>query len=142
MKKITYLLAFLLFGALFTKGQTSSADSKMKISKLIAYEKDSRFFIDWATDGADKTNYWEVQSSIDGRTFSTIALVLGPDPSKPGEQFGYKGKISEQKPAFYYRIVHISLSGIKQQSNMIKLAKLDSLSLINPDIKSKTPAFL
>ena len=142
MKKITYLLAFLLFGALFTKAQTSSIDSKINISKLIAYEKDSRFFIDWATDLADKTNYWEVQSSIDGRTFSTIALVLGPDPSKPGEQFGYKGKITTKTSAAYYRIVHISPSGIKLQSHIIKLAKLHSSSLINPEIKVRIPVLL
>ena len=142
MKKATYLLFFLVSGTLFAKAQTASTTPQINIAKLIAYEKDGRFFIDWATDGPDKTNYWEVQSSTDGKTFSTIALVLGPDPSKPGEQFGYKGKIAAQKTAVYYKVVHISLSGIKQESNIIKLAKLNSLSLINPGIQSKIPVLL
>ena len=137
MKKATYLLILMVLGTLFTTAQTTSASPQINITKLIAYEKDNQFFIDWATDGAGKTNYWEVQSSTDGRTFSTIALVLGPDPAKPGEQFGYKGKITTQKLAGYYRVVHISPSGVKQPGNIIKPAKLHSLSLIKPDIKSK-----
>ncbi|MEP7164570.1 MAG: hypothetical protein ABI741_07745 [Ferruginibacter sp.] len=141
MKKASHLIIFLLLGV-FTEAQISPAGSNINISKLIAYEKDSSFFIDWATDGIVKTNYWEVQTSIDGKAFSTIAFVLGPDPAKPGEQFGYKGKISDQKPAVFYRIVHISSSGIKQPGNIIKLVKLDSLSLINPDIKHKIPVLL
>ena len=142
MKKATYLLSFLVLGVLFAKAQTTSGTSQISITKLIAYENNSRFYIDWATDGGNKTNYWEVQSSSDGRAFSTIALVLGPDPSKTGQQFGYKGKTTTQKQAGYYRVVHISTSGEKQQSNIIKPAKLDSMSLINPDIKNKIPVLL
>lgn len=125
-------------GALFVKAQTSSIGSTINISKLIVYEKDNRLFVDWATDGTSKTNYWEVQSSVDGKKFSTIALVLGPDPSKPGEQYEYKGKVDQKTPE-YYRVVHISASGEKQISSTIKFMKLNALSFVNPDIKNKVP---
>ena len=47
---------------LFAKAQSSlpTVDTKINISKLIAYEKDGRVFIEWSTDGNNKTNYWEV----------------------------------------------------------------------------------
>ena len=142
MKKATYLLIIMVLATLFTKAQATSATPQINITKLIAYEADNRFFIDWTTDKPGTTNYWEVQSSTDGRTFSTIALVLGSDPAKPGEQFGYKGKITTKTSAAYYRIVHISPSGIKLQSHIIKLAKLHSSSLINPEIKVRIPVLL
>ena len=142
MKKSSYFLSILILAALFTQAQTTTANTKINISKLIAYEKDNRFHIEWSTDGTSKSNYWEVQSSADGKRFSTIAFVMGPDPSKPGEEYEYKGKINNQQPQAYYRIIHIDTAGIKQQSDVIKLIKLGSVTFINPNIKSKIPELL
>ena len=144
MKKTTYPLCFLLLTVLFAKAQSSlpTVNTTINISKLIAYEKDDRLFIEWSTDGSNKTNYWEVQGSVDGKNFSTIAIVLGSDPSKPGEQYEYKEKINSKNQVAYFRVVHISSSGAKHQSNIIKPVKMDSSSFINPAIKSKTPVLL
>ncbi len=138
MKKAIYLLVF-IFGGLFAKAQTTA--SRINISKLIVYEKDSRLFLDWATDGTKPTNYWEVQSSTDGKKFSTIALVLGPDPSQQGDEYRYKGSL-DKRGAEYFRVVHIGTAGEIQQSNVIKLMKLEAVSFVNPDIKNKVPAVL
>jgi hypothetical protein len=142
MKKAIYLMSLLMLTSMLTKSQSTSTGKSITITKLIAYEKDNRFYIDWATDGTVETNYWEVQISTDGKRFSTLALVLGADPSQPGEAYAYKGKVDEQKRAAYYRVVHISANGIKQQSKIIKLVKLESMSFINPEIKDKEPVEL
>ena len=142
MKKATYLMALLVLSTFFTNAQPATGGGLINISKLIAYEKDNRFYIDWATDGNNATNYWEVQSSVDGKNFSTIAIVLGADPGKTGDEYGYRGKIDSKNPSVYYRVVHISTAGAKQQSDVIKLIKLESMSFINPTIKSKVPVLL
>ena len=136
MKKATYLLAIMVLASLFTNAQTLTADTKINISKLIAYEQDNRIFIDWSADAGTKSNYWEIQTSADGKKFSTIALVMGPDPSKPGEEYQYRDKVNAKNTTAYYRIVHTSTTGVKQPSNIIKLMKLDSTSFINPGIKN------
>lgn len=135
MKKVTYLLSVMVLTSLFTSAQTT-ADTKINISKFVAYEQNNRLFVNWAADAGSKTNYWEVQSSTDGKRFSTIALVMGPDPSKPGEEYQYKDKITSKNATAYYRIVHVSTTGVRQQSDIIKMMKLDSTSFINPSIKN------
>lgn len=123
---------FLVLGALFTKAQTTRTDLKINISKLTAHEKDSRIIIEWSADAGDESNYWEVQGSTDGKSFSTIALVLGADPGKAGEQYTFKGKITRPND-IYYRVVHISLTGNEQQqSEIVQVVKQGSLSRIAP----------
>ena len=142
MKKVTYLMVLIIMTSLFTKAQTGFVETKINISKFIAYENNNRFFVNWSTDGTIKTNYFEIQGSTDGMHFSTMALVLGPDPSKPGDEYEYKDKLTIKNTAAFYRVVHISTSGKRQQSNIIKMMKLDNATLINPALRSKEPATL
>ena len=122
MNQLKILIAFLLLGTALVKGQPAITTEKINITKLKAYEKDSRIFIEWSADAGDRSNYWEVQSSADGKKFSTIALVLGADPGKTGEQYTYKGKINNTNNV-YYRVVHIDLAGVQLQSDIIQVLK-------------------
>ncbi len=131
MKTITFIIAFVLLPAFYLQAQTTT--NKISITKLIAYEKDNRFFIDWATEPGVEDGYWEVQQSVDGKRFSTLALVLGADPRKTGEQFEYKGKINTTNPACYYRVVHFSSQGSQQKSEIIRPLK-DCPYYTNPDV--------
>jgi len=131
MNKLNFLIVLMLLGAMLVKGQSPETATKINISKLTAYEKDNRIFVEWSADGGSTSNYWEVQGSADGKKFSTIALVLGPDPGKAGEQYTYKGKIERTKN-YYYRVVHISPSGLQQISNIIQPAKQDPLLATTP----------
>jgi len=137
MKQAGIALILLLSMGITAKSQEGSRGEKINITKLIAYEKDNRFYIDWATDGKVATNTWEVQGSVDGKHFTTIALVLGADPSKPGDEYGYRGNVAGQKSGTWYRVVHKGRGGI-QESEMIKTMKLESVSFINPEIRTKT----
>ncbi len=132
-------LAILLGMASLTKAQSASDAENILIIKLLAYEKNERIYIDWQTNGDINRNYWEVQGSANGKDFSTIALVLGPDPSKTGEEFQYKDKISIRNKFTSYRVVHFSKTGKKFMSETIKPIKMESMSFINPDIKNKMP---
>lgn len=73
-----------------SQAQSSVTGTKIIITKLIGYEKDGRLSIEWSTDGSIETNYREVQSTMDGKKFSTFALVLGADPGKSGKEYGFQ----------------------------------------------------
>ena len=145
MKKLNFLIAFILLGtfiilgSMLAKGQSNAAGTPINISRLIGYEKADRVYIEWAADAGTGSYLWEVQSSINGKKFSTIALVLGPDPGKEGEQYTFKGKI--KKANMYYRVVYFNQAGLQQQSAIIKLAKQDPLS-IQPQDSRTLPAEL
>lgn len=109
--------------SLFIKAQTASPSKSITISKLTAYEKDNRFNIEWSADGGSETHHWEIQNSNDGKKFSTIAFILGPDPSAKGEEYRYKENWIAIKISPYYRVVHTSNKGVQQQSEMIKPVK-------------------
>ena len=132
MKKLNFLIAFTLLGTMLVKGQTTDQALKISITKLTAHEKDNRIYVEWAANAGTESNYWEIQGSADGKNFSTVALVLGTDPGKTGEQYTFKGKITRSND-LYYRVVHISLTGNDhQKSDIIQVVKQDSLSATTP----------
>ncbi|MGH2565055.1 MAG: hypothetical protein ACRDE5_11110, partial [Ginsengibacter sp.] len=66
--------------------------------------------IDWSTDNKVATNYFEIQRSVDGKNFNTIALVMGPDPKQPNCDC-YEGfdKPTTKKQQYFYRLKHVGL---------------------------------
>lgn len=112
----------LMIGLMQVKGQ-SAITTKINITKLTAYEKDQKLVIEWSADAGNESNYWEVQGSADGKNYTVVSYVLGPDPGKTGEQYTFKGKV-KRTTDIYYRVVHIGLTGNDQQmSNTVQLAK-------------------
>src|SRR5687768_15801242 len=83
------------------EARTPQKFTTINITSFNAYAKENRICIDWATDGATETNVFEVQQSTDGQNFSTIAMVLGPDPKQQGDKYRfsnlYKDKQSNVK---------------------------------------------
>ncbi|CAN5842450.1 hypothetical protein BH11BAC4_BH11BAC4_24730 [soil metagenome] len=128
MNKLNLLIAFMLMASMLVKGQSTTAKKPISITKLSVYEKANRLNIEWSADGGNESNYWQVQGSADGKKFSTIAIVLGPDPGKTGEQYAFKGKLD--KTNNYYRVVHIDPSGQEQKSDIIQMA--EQVSLLSP----------
>ena len=82
--------------------------------------------IDWKTDGATATNYFEVQKSMDGINFKTIALVLGPDPKQTtNDSYGFFDKdLAKNAKQSYYRLVHIDADGNQKISTVKLLSKV------------------
>lgn len=123
MTKIFYLIALFLTVGLVGNAQINNSKA-IHITNFTAYAKEAKIVIDWATDGAATTNYWEVQRSADGLQFATIALVLGPDPRQGGDKYQVADKVKEIKNhAAYYRLRHVGTDGKEQLSNIIQLAK-------------------
>ena len=58
-------------------------------------------------------NYFEVEKSGDGRDFKTVALVMGPDPSKKDcDCYGCYDKINSKSDTTYYRVKHVDSNGV------------------------------
>ena len=79
--------------------------------------------INWATDKANSTNYFEVEKSNDGKNFKTVAYVLGADPAKKDcDCYGCFDKVSGPAKKSYYRLKHVDNSGFVEFSEVKMLA--------------------
>ena len=124
LKKITLLLLITVLFCCNTKGQQSPGDQKIIITNSKIDEKDNQLTISWTTDGTVATNYWRVQSSTDGRNFSTFAIVLGPDPRQQGDNYQYKGpRVGKKEIKNYYRLCAIVDDGKEIINEIIAQAK-------------------
>jgi hypothetical protein len=124
IKKIICLLMLTAFISRKAEAQPALHNQAITITNFTVYEKDTKLFVDWSTDGTIATNYWQVQISDDGKSFSTIAIVLGPDPKQPGDRYQYMEKIKAGRDATkYYRLCHVDVNGNAQMSGIITPAK-------------------
>lgn len=91
------------------------------ISNLKATVVNNNIVINWNVTDEMVSNYCEVQASKDGKTFSTIGLVLGADPSKTDNSFAFKQNISKMKTGqIYYRVVMIGSKDKASTSTTVK----------------------
>ena len=126
MNNIKNLMCLVLFTALISRGiaQPALHDQTITITNFTVYEKDTKLVVEWGTDGTVATNYWQVQISDDGKAFSTIAIVLGPDPKQPGDRYQYMEKLKAGRGASkFYRLRHVDVNGNEQISKVIVPAK-------------------
>jgi len=124
IKKYLFLVLIAGFSLSNAVAQPLAGIPKIVITNFSANEKDGKLIIDWATDGSVQTNYWQVQSSMDGVEFSTIALVLGPDPQQKGDRYKYMERSKTgTEPKKYFRLRHVDVNGNEQISEIIKPAK-------------------
>ena len=108
-----------------SKAQQSVCDQKtISITNFKVYENNTQLIIDWATDGTVETNFWQVQSSTDGKKFSTIALVFGPDPRQQGDRYQYKGKVKDATVCkTYYKVCPVDAKGQEINTEIKQPAK-------------------
>jgi hypothetical protein len=124
IKKIVSLLLIAVVLTCSTKGQTSTRIKKINVTNFKVDENDNQLTITWATDGNISANYWRVQSSTDGRNFSTFAIVLGPDPRQQGDNYQYQGHKSGKKEVKkYYRLCAVVDDGKEIINEFIAQAK-------------------
>jgi len=121
LKKLIYV-SFLLLASYKSHAQVSNNNTTINITNFTADEKANKLSINWSTDGTVPTNYFEVQKSDDGKTFKTIAMVLGPDPRKTGDSYEYAENVkNEIKKPVYFRVCHIGTNGDEQVTKIIQL---------------------
>lgn len=123
MKHFTYILALMLF-TVAAKAQNGFTTPTIVAENVKATLINNNLQVAWVTSSAINANYWEVQASADGNTFSTIGLVLGADPKGAGENYMFKQSVSKIKSGFkYYRVLHVETEDRAISSNTIRLTK-------------------
>ena len=124
MKHFTYILAFMLFTVAAKAQKNGFKASTIVAENVKATLVSNNLQVAWVTSSAMNANYWEVQASADGSTFSTIGLVMGADPKSAGENYIFKQSVSKIKSGFkYYRVLHVETEERAIASNTIRLTK-------------------
>lgn len=117
-------MAVVLFLVAFSLGSKAQdvQQSKVTISNFHVEKKNNKVDINWSTSNSG-TNYFELEKSIDGKNFKTVALVLGADPTKIDcNCYGCFDKIKSSSKELYYRLKHINTNGSIEFSEVKILA--------------------
>ncbi len=124
MKHFTYILAFMLFTVAAKAQKNGLTTSTIVAENVKATLVNNNLQVAWVTNSTLNANYWQVQASADGSTFSTIGLVMGADPKGAGENYIFKQLVSKIKSGFkYYRVLHVETEDRAIASNTIRLTK-------------------
>lgn len=124
-KNMLFRTAFvILFTALsFGSNAQKTQQHKINITDFHVVKNQNKVTINWSTDQAIATNYFEVERSNDGKNFKTVAYVLGADPAKTNcDCYGCFDKITTNTKESYYRLKHVDNSGIIEFSEVKMLA--------------------
>ena len=100
-----------------SNAEHTKGGNTINITSFNVYAKDNKLCVDWSTDGSISTNVFEVQQSTDGINFSTIAMVLGPDPKQKGDNYACSFKNKQSNLKHYYRLRHLDTDGNEQISD-------------------------
>ena len=100
----------------------ASVPGKINFTSFTLNSKPKGIVIDWATDSKVPTNYFEIERSSDGVTFTTIAMVFGPDPKQTGCDCYECFDKTRVKQKFFYRLKHVSTDGQIELSETKMLA--------------------
>jgi hypothetical protein len=126
MKKIMiFRIAFvILFTAISFGGFAQNAEqNKINIIDFHIVKNQNRVDINWSTKKDETTNYFEVEKSNDGKNFKTVALIMGPDPSKTNcDCYGCFDKVNTKSKESYYRLKHVDNNGMVQFSDVKMIA--------------------
>jgi hypothetical protein len=111
---VLFILMLVCSKAICQPSETEIKNQQVKINytSFTVSAIKQKIMIDWSTDNKVATNYFEIQRSLDGINFKTIALVLGPDPRK-GNCDCYEGvdKTLKNKRKYFYRLKHVGTDG-------------------------------
>ncbi len=124
MKQFIYLLAFAFMNVNASAQQNNIANAQTSIDGLMATVNGNKLQIDWKSNKIEDANYWEVQASADGQSFSTIGLVMGADPKAEKGNYSFKQTANKIKPGMkFFRVLHIETDENAFASNTIRLSK-------------------
>jgi hypothetical protein len=116
-----WLVVLLVFFAFEAKAQVIGAH--MNVTDFRVAQQQNKILINWTVDSTTETNYFEVEKSVDGKNFKTVAYVLGADPiEKNCECFRCFDPITAKQKEAYYRLKHVSENGSVQYSETKILA--------------------
>ena len=128
MKQISYSLFFLMAISLShqalsqpdNSSQSLIKQSTIKLESFIAAEKNNKIYLQWTIIENKAIERFEVERSIDGRKFSTAALVLGSEET--GKEI-YKFFEAAPKGNVIYRLKMFGKDSNAEYSEMVFLKK-------------------
>ena len=116
------LAALLIIISAHYKGICQEQKAKISYTVFTVNAANKKVIIDWVTDNKVTANYFEIQRSTDGKNFTTVAMVLGPDPKQTnGHSYECFDRPSNKKK-YFYRLKHISTDGDVEMSDVKMLA--------------------
>lgn len=121
--RICLFVSFFSLSFANTFAQSAQAENPGVISNLKASVQNSNLVINWNAADNGTANHIEIQASEDGKTFSTIGLVLGADP-KQANTYTFKQNVSKLKPGrTYYRVLTVDTNSMASASDVVRLTK-------------------
>lgn len=102
LKRAFFISVSLLFSfSAFSKNISGQTSGNLTVKFV-----NGSVVMNWSNTTA---NYYEIQASKDGKTFTTIGMVMGADPKGAGNTFSFKQQLSKLKPGkSYFRVVLIT----------------------------------
>jgi hypothetical protein len=105
----------------------------VKYTSYDATVADKTVSLKWITEQEINHNYFEVERSFDGRTFSSIALVLDgfENGTKKSYQFKDNAPELQSKPVIYYRLKQVDKDGKTTYTNTlaVKMKAANDISI-------------
>jgi hypothetical protein len=116
------LISVVLLSVSFSAASAQTTESvNPGISNVKATIVNNNIVLNWNVTDALASNMCEVQASKDGKNFSTIGLVMGPDPKQTNNGFAFKQNLSKMKAGqVYYRVVSVGANANGGTSNVVK----------------------
>ena len=116
---IKYIFTLCTFVCVFTQAKAQKPDAE----SFTATVNEGKLNITWKTTPGEVSNYYEVQGSEDGKTFTAIGYVLGHDP-KESNHYKFKQQVSKLKKGLvFFRVLHIQNDNTATAGNTVRLSK-------------------
>lgn len=124
MKHVLCAMAVIFVMGYAMNAQTADlTHNSREITNFKASVENLDLMVKWTSTNEDNSNYWEVHGSTDGKSFSTIGMVMGGDP-KAAKTYTFKQKLQKIKPGIiYFRVLHVEKDATADVSNIIQSAK-------------------
>ena len=122
----TYVLrssiSVLLLSIAFSNSYAQTGNPSNSVNNLKVSVQNNNLMVNWMVNDTNTSNYCEVQASNDGKTFTTIGLVMGADPKQNNNSFAFKQGIKNIKAGqVFYRVLNVGTDGKSYTSNVIEI---------------------
>lgn len=111
----------LLFVILSSAAFSATSPKHMAAGGLTVEVVNNALVMNWSNTSA---NYYEIQASKDGKSFTTIGMVMGADPKGAGNTFSFKQQVAKLKPGkVFYRVLLVNNNLTATATNAVKISK-------------------
>ncbi|MFN8251353.1 MAG: hypothetical protein U0V75_05670 [Ferruginibacter sp.] len=118
-------LLLLAFSFFFSASFSSNIKFDTSVfNNLTVSVVDNNIQVNWNMPADAAVNYCAVQASTDGKTFSTIGYVMGPNPKAGNNTYTFKQQLAKIKPGLtYYRVLNMGENENATASEVVKISK-------------------